>query len=261
MKFLMCQPDFYTISYEINPWMNKKHITHPEHVKAQWEKLYQTILHCGAEVSLIPPISGLPDMVFTANAGLLDKNCIYISHFKFQERQGEEQHFLQWFQKNGYTVVAPPPSAYFEGAGDALPIGNFLFAAYGFRSDKKYYEIVFKNDLNRLLFCELRNPYFYHLDTCFCPLNNTMAIWYPDAFSSDSQERMQNKVNLIAVEENEAKRFACNAIVIEKQIILPDGCPQITKRLQAEGFTVYTCDMHEFLKAGGACKCLTMRID
>lgn len=259
MKFLMCRPDHFNIKYEINPWMNINKTANQSLVLAQWDKLYRTLLTCGAEIALVDPIPEWPDMTFTANAGLFYLGKIFLSHFKFKERQGEEAYFYDWFSENGFTIIDTKYA--FEGAGDALPGKQKLFAAYGFRSDKIYYEKNPHFNQHALVYCELVDPYFYHLDTCFCPLDETKALWFPEAFTEESRTRMQAAIELIAVPELEAKRFACNAVVIDKKIIIPDGCPQLTELLQKQGYTVYTCCMDEFLKAGGACKCLTMRID
>lgn len=262
MKFLMCQPDFFQVQYEINPWMDLEKPVDNEQVTKEWENLKQTILNCGATIELISPVPSLPDMVFTANAGLFYKQKIFLSQFKFKERRGEENYFLKWFEQAGYEVIYNKDSPYsFEGAGDALPINNSLFAAFGFRSDRAYYAENKALNGDDIVFCDLVDPYFYHLDTCFCPLDDKRAICYLKAFSQASQREMEKRVELIPVSELEAKRFACNAVVINKNIILPTGCPELTSELAKRGFTVYSCDMHEFLKAGGACKCLTMRID
>lgn len=265
MKILMCRPDFYGIEYEINPWMDKA--VKVSHVAAvvQWEALYQTILDCDAQVDLLTPVKGLPDLVFTANAGLLYEDKIILAHFKPQERQGETPYYKEWFTRAGFKVVGDPlldpETPYFEGAGDALLAGKKLFAGYGFRTARKFYEQAPYFEQNNLVYCELVNPYFYHIDTCFCPLNNHQAIWYPAAFSKESQQRMAKEIELFPVQEQEAKYFACNAVVLDKHIILPTGCPQISANLEEIGFRVHACEMSEYLKAGGACKCLTLRID
>lgn len=260
MKLLMCRPDYYGIKYEINPWMNvKKKVDHNAAVD-QWNMLYKTLLECGAEIELVTPNADWPDMTFTANAGLLYQNKIILSHFKYKERQGEMPYFQTWFTHAGFETINTP-DIFFEGAGDALLAGNKLFAGYGFRSQRNFYEQASYLDKNKLIYCELTNPYFYHLDTCFCPLDAESAIWYPPAFTPTSQEKMENQIELIPVVEEEAKRFACNAVVLDKHIVLPTKCPQISTVLEKRGFTVHGCDMSEFLKAGGASKCLTLRLD
>lgn len=266
MKLLMCRPDFFGVEYEINPWMDIKNLA--DHLKAQrqWITLYDSLKSCHAchaHIELIEPISGWPDMTFTANAGLYFKDKIILSHFKFKERQGEISYFKTWFENHGLEIWNPHADTepFFEGAGDALPAGEMLFAAYGFRSQREFYEQASYLDQNKLIYCELINPYFYHLDTCFCPLTAELAIWYPDAFSKESQIKMSKEIELITVNENEAKRFACNAVALNDHVMLADGCPELTALLTKRGYQIHAFDMSEFLKAGGACKCLTLRID
>ncbi len=265
MKILMCRPDYYGIEYEINPWMNvQRPVDHAAAVR-QWEGLYKTIQSCGAQVELVAPIKGLPDLVFTANAGLFFQGKIILANFKFKQRQGEVPYFKTWFEQAGFVQLNVPgidqSHAFFEGAGDALPAGNQLFAGYGFRTEREFYKKANYLDQTQIIYCELVDPYFYHLDTCFCPLNDQQAIWNPAAFSKKSQKNMADHLELFAVNEIEAKRFACNAVVLDKQIIIPTGCPQLTVLLEKLGYTVHACAMDEYIKAGGACKCLTLRVD
>lgn len=263
MRILMCRPDYYGILYEINPWMNKDNKVNHESAMDEWDQLYRTILSCGAQIDLISPIKGWPDMVFTANAGLFYKNKIILPHFKYVERQGELPYFQNWFTQAGFDIAntVQKNSPYFEGTGDALPMADKLFAGYGFRSEQKFYEQAAYLDQSKLIYCELIDPYFYHLDTCFCPINDELAIWYPEAFTPDTQKRMSQEIELLPVIKQEAKNFACNAVVINQHIILPAHCPQISAVLERYGLTIHACVMDEYLKAGGACKCLTLRLD
>ncbi|EKD71834.1 MAG: Amidinotransferase family protein [uncultured bacterium] len=263
MKILMCRPDYYEIKYEINPWMDMHKNANQQTVMTQWETLYQIIKKCGAEVDLVDQIPGWPDMTFAANAGMMYEGKVVLSHFKFKERQGEVAYFKDWFIKAGFEILNPfyENEPFFEGAGDALSADDKIFAGFGFRSEKKFYEQAAYLDKNKLIYCELVDPHFYHIDTCYCPLTDKLGIWYPGAFSKESQKKMTEQMELIPVIENEAKRFACNAIVLDKHIILASDCPQITSELEKRGFIVHPCDMDEFIKAGGACKCLTLRLD
>lgn len=261
MKILMCKPSYYDIEYEINPWMNRR--VKAEHPKAvsQWEKLYSTIKSCGINIALVEPQKGLPDMVFTANAGLIKGNRVLLSDFRCPERQGEKHYFKQWFTQASYEIIDKDPESIdfcFEGEGDALFVNDRLFAGYGIRSDKAYYMNVKQLGAKEIIYCELVDPYFYHLDTCFCPLNETHGMWWPGAFTQNSQHTMQKQLQLFAVPEAEARKFVCNAIIFDNTVIMPAGCPNTESYLQSLGYKVLTCEMSEFIKAGGACKCLVL---
>jgi N-dimethylarginine dimethylaminohydrolase len=41
-----------------------------------------------------------------------------------------------------------------------------------------------------IIFCELIDSRFYHLDTCFCPIGINSALWFPSAFSIETREKV-----------------------------------------------------------------------
>jgi len=267
-RVLMCQPKHFTVSYEINPWMNRTISVSNQESWKQWNQLRATLEKCGAEVHLVEPAEGQPDMVFTANAGTFYQNKVYLSRFRHTERQGEQHHFEKWFRKNGFEVhgaekdVKDEEHSY-EGAGDSLMAGHKFFGAYGFRTDEKVYSKLLKKlDLEKNPFVPVKlvDPRFYHLDTCFCPITPELAIWFPDAFCPESQKKMEKEIELIAAPEPEALGFACNSVVIGKNIVMPERCPETAKKLEKRGFKVHHVEMSEFLKSGGACKCLTLAL-
>lgn len=259
-KILMCEPTFYNI-YEINPWMNKNIQANTELSKTQWQQLKQAILACGAEIELVEPVNGLPDLVFTANAALLLDQQVLLANFKCPERQGERIYYQAWFEQHGYSIIKDTTRIPFEGAGDALFAGNTLFLASGFRTDAKVRDHIAALSGCKIVECSLVDSYFYHLDTCFCPINASQAIWWPGAFDKASQSRMQQHIELFAIPEAEAKHFACNAVVINKNVIIPSGCPETRALLERLGYRVYDVPMTEYIKAGGACKCLTLKLN
>src|SRR3990170_2017836 len=118
--YLMCRPSYFAISYEINPWMRLNNPANPVLAHKQWDTLYETITRTGAEVSLIEPVEGLPDMVFTANAGLVKGEKVILSNFRHKERQGEEKYYEKWFSEHGDSCHAIPANSSFEGAGDTV---------------------------------------------------------------------------------------------------------------------------------------------
>src|SRR4051794_11349437 len=141
-RILMCPPDFFGIEYEINPWMSVQVGADASLARQQWEGLHRTLRELGVLVELIEPVAGLPDLVFTANAGLVFRDRFFSARFRFGVRQGESPYFEGWAREHGFTVIPLPVGINFEGAGDALFCGDTLFAGYRFRSDVRGHQWV-----------------------------------------------------------------------------------------------------------------------
>lgn len=265
IRFLMCAPDHYDVDYVINPWMEGNiHKSSRDHSVEQWQKLYH-IIKDRAIVDLVPPEKGWPDMVFTANAGLVLGDNVVLSRFMHKERQGEEPHFQTWFEKNGFNVFVLPKDLPFEGAGDALldREGRWLWAGYGFRSELDSHPYLAKWLDIEVLSLRLIDPRFYHLDTCFCPLSGGYLLYYPPAFDTYSNHLIERRVpaeKRIVVEELDAVNFACNAVNINHIIIMNKVSNDLKERIASVGFEIVETPLSEFLKAGGAAKCLTLRV-
>jgi N-dimethylarginine dimethylaminohydrolase len=259
---LMCPPDYYGIEYEINPWMSRGRGSDLATSRDQWEALNQLISACGAAIELMDPVQGLPDLVFTANAGLIYGSRVFLSQFRHEARQGETPYDAAWFAAHGFDNVRLPEAMYFEGAGDALFVGETLFGGYIIRSDVRALQWLAAEVSCRVIPLQLVDPHFYHLDTCFCPLSGSAAIVHLPAFDEYGQRAVREHVeNLIEVDGAEAARFACNAVVLGKHVILNTGCPRLEATLTEQGFVPHATPLDEFIKAGGSAKCLTLRLD
>lgn len=260
-RLLLCPPDHYAIRYEINPWMSRKVDAVHSLAVAQWQQLHATLRDLGCQIDWIPPQPDLPDMVFTANAGLVIGNHFIRANVRHPERAGEGPWFERWFREHGFRVITLPSNFIFEGEGDALFCGDTLFCAHPFRTDESAHAALSGLLGCRTLSLKLVDPRFYHLDTCFCPLSGGALVWYPPAFDPASRDLVGAQVSdRIEVTREEALRFACNAIVLGPHIILPDACPQLGSILHARGLTTHCIPMSEFIKSGGACKCLVLRL-
>jgi N-dimethylarginine dimethylaminohydrolase len=261
-RILMCPPDFYGIEYEINPWMSRSRGSDRGKAIEQWTALANILRDLGAQVDLMTPQPGLPDLVFTANAGLIYRGTFFSARFRHSERARESPVFDAWFADHNFPVQHLPEGMFHEGAGDALFCGDALFAGYRIRSDVRGHQWLGQTLGVRVLPLELVNPHFYHLDTCFCPLAPGIAIWHPPAFDAYGQRVIETHVpTLIRAAEEEAGRFGCNAVVVGKTVVLNAGCPQLTAELTERGFQTIPTPLDEFLKAGGSAKCLTLRLD
>jgi N-dimethylarginine dimethylaminohydrolase len=259
---LMCPPVFYGIEYEINPWMRTERKADHKLAGEQWRSLFDRLVEAGANIVEVAPVEGLPDMVFTANAGLIFRDRAVVSHFRHVQRQGEEMHFRRWLADAGWQVSETPEGCSFEGAGDALFCGDTLYAGYRLRSDARGHQQIAERLGVRVLPLELIDPYYYHLDTCFCPLASDMAIYYPPAFDDYGLRVLETNIRtLIPVAAEEAQSFACNAVVVGGTVVTNTGCPKLHAQLEAAGFAPVSTPLGEFVKAGGSAKCLTLRLD
>ena len=258
----MCPPDYFGVEYNINPWMadNLGRVDHAR-AKSQWHNLFETLSKY-AEIELLEPQPHLPDMVFTANAGLVKENTFIPSRFQYPERRPEETHFSAWFSSKGYHLADLAEPVSFEGEGDALlqHNKNLLWMGYGFRTGPQ------TRDLLQVLFphciaLQLVDPRFYHLDTCFCLLPGGRVMYFPKAFSKESRQTIEAHFapkDRIEINEEDGLYFACNAVVIENNLILNHASPTLITRLASLGYQAILTPVDEFLKAGGGTKCLVL---
>ncbi len=260
-ELLMCSPENYAIRYVINPWMHLSRQIDPEKAHQQWNRLFEILSGLVDKVHFIRPASNLPDMVFTANAGLPVGKKLFLSRFRYKQRRPESDHFKEWFKKKKFEVVELPPGVFFEGAGDALFLGETLFAGYRFRSEICSHNFIAEKLKVQVLSLEFSDKRFYHLDTCFAPLNSESALYYPAAFDRYARKVIEENVpDPIRVPAGEALRFVCNAVVLGKDVVIHNQCPKTGEMLSDRGFRVHEADLSEFIKAGGSAKCLTLQI-
>jgi N-dimethylarginine dimethylaminohydrolase len=262
MAILMCRPEHYGVEYEINPWMHVEKGVDREKAGSQWQALFDAYRELGQTVELADQVPGLPDMVFTANAALVRDGAAVLARFHHRERQGEEVHWRRVLSDLGLRILEVSPGISFEGAGDALFVGDRLFAGHGFRTD-----VASHRELARLLDVEvvslqLVDPHFYHLDTCFCPLAPGVVMIAPTAFTEESARTIRRLVpHVIEVPPALARDFICNGVVIGDHLLSSTGVEKMDVRLHDEGLASTAFPVTEFLKAGGGVRCLTLELD
>ncbi len=260
--YLMCPPRYFRLAYQINPWMVAE--VEPDVVRAQqqWDNLVATLRAAGATVEIQPPEPDWPDLVFTANAGIVNGRQFVPARFRHPERQGETPYDVAWFAAHGFTVADLPLGVAQEGAGDALPVGTSLVAAYRFRSDAASHAYLSHLTGTAVRSIELVDERFYHLDLTLCPLDSRHAIVAPMAWDRYGQAVMEALIpEPLVLDAAEALSFCANSVVVGPVVIMPACPPRVGRQLEAWGFDVVVCDISEFLKAGGGCRCLTLALD
>jgi N-dimethylarginine dimethylaminohydrolase len=263
-SYLMCPPDHFGIFYEINPWMHQEVRTDPDLAHEQWHNLVANLEQAGASVKAIEPMKSLPDMVFVANAGLVNGRRMILSRFRYPERQPESKNAAEWFQLRGREVIELPNELgmCFEGGGDAFPYSGHLLAGYGFRTDLASHAALADVLGVQVHSIRLIDPRFYHLDISFCPLDNRRAIVNPAAWDRQGCKVIEQLVpEPLVLELDEALTFCANSVVVDKTVVMPHCPPRVGRILESWGYDVCVSPVSEFLKAGGAVRCLTLPLD
>lgn len=264
-RILMCPPDHFSIEHAINPWMagNEGRLD-ADLARHQWLGLHDALTGV-ADIELMDPLPGLPDLVFTANAGFILDNEVVPSHFMPHERRPEEPYIKQWFADRGFDLHVLPDDIGFEGAGDCLIDrgGPWLWTGYGFRTEIKAHAYIARWFGREVVSIKLTDPRFYHIDTCLCPLSGGFLLYFPDAFDADSVTAIEQRVppeKRIAVTPEDATNFSCNAVNVGADIFGHGFSSGLQSRLGKLGFNVHVTPLTEFLKSGGSAKCLTLKL-
>jgi N-dimethylarginine dimethylaminohydrolase len=274
--FVMCRPQYFAVSYSINPWMDPKawadsrSMLHATAVR-QWAGLYRTLLANGATIESIDPEPGLPDLVFTANAAVILDRKALLARFFHPERQREQPVLMAAFhalQARGFIddIVEMPEGVALEGAGDCIwdrQRGLFWMGS-GFRSAAAAVKIIEQQFGVGCVPLALADPSFYHLDTAFCALPHGDVLYFPDAFTPAALDIIHHHVppaHRIALDRADAARFAANAVALGRTVILSSCSVALRRTLEDRGYKVVKTPLHTFLRSGGSACCLTLRLD
>lgn len=272
-RLLMVQPDYYDIEYVINPHMaDHMGAVNKIRAKREWQELLKGFRETDLDVITLDGQPGLPDMVFSANQCLpfcdsQGNKKVIMSLMHSPQRKGEVPFIEQWLRQDGYLIsyLDPKKVQSFEGMGDG--IWHFrkklLWGGYGFRTSRDAYREISRLLQVPVVTLELQNERFYHLDTCFCPLNENSVIIYPPAFSSDGIEVIHTLFEyVLEANPHEAENlFAANATCPDgKNVFIQQGSEKMNQKLSDHGFRVHEYSTGEFLKSGGSIYCMKLLI-
>ena len=270
-RVLLTTPEYFRVAYVINPHMEGNvGSVDADEARREWERLRDAYREAGIDVTTLEGAPDLPDMVFCANQSLPyqtpgGERGVVISRMHALQRKPEVDHYAAFFAEQGYEVqhLDPDLPGDFEGMGDAIwhPGRYLLWGGHGYRTDLEVYE-RFSSALGFPV-CALRltDPDFYHLDTCFCPLDEQTALIYPDAFDEDGLGLIRAFFpRVIEAPEDEARGlFACNAHSPDgEHVFIQRGCTETVAQLRDAGYTPVEVETGEFLKSGGSVFCMKL---
>jgi N-dimethylarginine dimethylaminohydrolase len=265
---LLCPPAHFDVVDQKNPYMLDKASVDRQKAQGQWQALRSALEQAGCQVETIAPAAGLEDMVFAANQVFVGFHkvigkFIVPSHMVHASRQREVPFYVDWFRERGFKVIEVDLGAdHLEGHGDLLwhPDWSRIYAGYGFRSTQggveKFREVMSKLGIP-VVPLRLIDRYCYHLDTCFCPLNNEAVLIYPDAYAPESLATLRGfwkRVHELTAEE--AHKFMGNGIVANGSYLTPYVTPHLEAILRQEKLAPVILNTSEFEKAGGSLFCM-----
>ena len=274
-QLLMSPPDFFEVSYTINPWMDPaqwsldaKRLT--QDARSGWTALKAKYEALGARVTVQPAVRGLPDLVFTANCALVLDGKALLARYLKPERAGEEAHGRRLFEQLRLrgevdSLHQTPPDVFFEGAGDAIfDVGRgIVWMGHGQRSSLQACDTVAQVFDIPTLSLELTDPRFYHLDTCFCLLSGGEVLYYPPAFSEAGRAQIRAVVGqqLIEADSDDALHLGVNSVCIGRDLVMCHCSEPTRQALTVLGYRVHVVPLGSFNRSGGAAYCLTLKLN
>lgn len=273
--FLMCRPEHFSVSYVINPWMDPDGWARDQraHLAAmrEWNALYDKLVELGAAIDLVPPASGLPDLVFTANAAVVLDRRVLLSRFRHPERQREEPHYESAFralQARGAVdeVNSLPRGIILEGAGDCVfdAARDLFWIGYGPRSDRSGAAPVADLFGREVVALELADARFYHMDTALCPLSGGEVVYLPAAFTPAGLRQIHARIDpkdRIEIGIDDGSLLAANAVCVGRTILISAASERLCEDLRRRGYDIAKTPLGSFLRSGGSAFCLTLRLD
>jgi len=267
-RVLLCPPAYFDVVDQKNPYMSANSGVDREKAERQWKALCSALEQAGCQVETIAPAAGLEDMVFAANQVFVGFHegvgkFIVPSRMVHASRQREVPFYVDWFRQRDYKIIEVDlGSEHLEGHGDLLwhPDWSRIYAGYGFRSTQAGVE-KFRAAMSKLgipvVPLQLVDRYCYHLDTCFCPLNNDALLIYPGAYAPESLTTLRGfwkRVHELTADE--AHKFMGNGIVVNGRYLTPYVTPHLEAILSQEALAPVIIDTSEFEKSGGSLFCM-----
>jgi N-dimethylarginine dimethylaminohydrolase len=280
-RVLMCTPEFFDIIDIKNPHMEgNEGKLRKDLAIAQWTKvkdIYLSLVKNNVLENFLE-IKGAPnceDMVFAANQSFPwiteeGEKIVIMSKMRHPSRQREVAFFENFYKTLGYTIIRLKKTEMFEGMGDAIPHygRKLIYGGYGHRTNKDAYDEISEILHVPIVLLELTDKNFYHLDTCFLPLDEDTVMLYPGAFKeADLKGIYKLFKKVIPVSQSEAcHNFALNAHIINDKIsnqkvaIIQKGSALVNKELMDNGFNIKETDTSEYIRSGGSVFCMKMMV-
>jgi len=277
---LMSGADYFNDGFAINAYMDDKIPVDIGKAKQEHHDIREALEEAGIEVIKVDPPRGCQDGVYTANWGLCRGDTTVMSSLP-NKRKDEEPYAEKVLSDLGKRLVFVPDGLKFSGQGDALPCGDYLFIGTNYRTDQKVHKFIAdslgftviglqtipsldkqkKPIINKVT--GWPDSFFYDIDLAIAILSPTLIAWCPEAFTTDSQEKIRKLTDIEKIEvsyEEATEGFACNLVSTGKTVVMSANAPELQKTIEGKGLKTITPNITELAKGGGYIRCTTLTL-
>ncbi|SHG24089.1 dimethylarginine dimethylaminohydrolase family protein [Streptoalloteichus hindustanus] len=227
-----------------------------------------------------PPGSGLRDLVFTADLGVVLEHLprtAVISRFPPAARRGEAEVSARFFELMGCRTAFSPTR--FEGEAELKHLHDNVYAGgHGPHTDRATYDWMEREFAMRVIRLPLTDPRLHHLDRGVFPLTREQTLVAAAVFGRAEIRELEEQTEIIDVPVAAAHRGVCNSVRLHNVILNASHLHELragTEEYAAEtaknraledvasrlGFEVVYVNLSEFHKGGALLSRMVMHLN
>jgi len=242
MKLLMCPPLYYRSGAEER-----------QRALSQWRGLYRLLQdQLAVDVDLLEPRPDVPSLVHVGTGGFLAGGTLVADCLADGSGTPESEPLENFFLVRGYHIEHLHMHAGFEGNRNFLAWGDTLFAglhAGNLSGGQGEIEAIVDTEVVGL---EIANGWPGPLATGLCLLGEGEALFCPTAFTDAARAKLEARIpRLVAVDEKKGSAAMGNALIVGRDVIVPQNHSVVVPTLESQGLTVHECPLEEFSEEGG----------
>ena len=244
----------------------------------QLDLMHATLEKHGVEV-LRPHIVSNCNQIFSRDIAFVVEDCLFISNI-LPARKREIyaiQYILDRIPKQNIRSI--PEDVHVEG-GDVIVHDEFLFVGFYDQPDYADY-ITARTNAKALSYLSTQFPQkkvigfelnksnddpfanTLHLDCCFQPFGNELAIVYPEGFMHQEDvvwiENHFGLENLFLTDQQSMFEMQSNLLSVRPDLVISDpSFTAVNKWLKTKGIQIVTVPYDEISKQGGLFRCSTL---
>lgn len=229
------------------------------HRAATQHSAYRALLaELGADVLALPGLDDLPDAVFVEDNAVVLPEVAVLCNMSDPARAPEVESIEDALASHREVRRIAPPGT-LEG-GDTFMVGRTIYVGLSSRT----------NDAGASQLEQLLEPYGYHvhrvgvtgclhLSTGATHIGDGVVVANTDWVDADAIRNGPEEVRLIGVPDEEP--WGANAMRVNDTVVMHAGHPRTRALIEAEGYSVRTVDISEFMKAEAGLTCMRLLFD